>query len=82
MIKWSYGTIAKIQTKTPSLLVISIKKSANFKEVFDAFEVERTERRRVYAEKKAAEKNAAAAVKEEAETEQIAVKVAEAVVET
>ena len=80
MIKWSYGAIVKIQTKQPSLLIISIKKSANFKEVFDAFEVERTERRRIYAEKKAAEKQAAAAAKADTEAESIAVKAAEAVV--
>ncbi len=61
-------------------MIISIKKSANFKEVFDAFEVERTERRRIYAEKKAAEKQAAAAAKAETEAESIAVKAAEAVV--
>ena len=62
-------------------MIISIKKSANFKEIFDAFEIERTERRKVYAEKKAAEKQAAAE-KAETEAESIAVKVAEAVVET
>ena len=81
MIKWSYGTIVKISTKQPSLLVISVKKSANFKEVFDAFEIERTERRRVYAEKKEAEDLAAAAEKAETEAESTAIKVAEAVVE-
>ena len=82
MVKWSYGLIVKIQTRTTSQLVISIKKSPHFKESFDAFEVERTERRRVYAEKKAAEKEAAAAAKTETETEKVAVKVAEAGVET
>ena len=81
MIKWSYGTIVKISTRQPSLLVISIKKSANFKEVFDAFEIERTERRKVYAEKKEAEKLAAAGAKADTEAESIATKVAEAFLE-
>ena len=63
-------------------MIISVKKSANFKEVFDAFEVERTERRKIYAEKKAAEKQAQAATKDETDAESTAIKAAEAVVET
>ena len=61
--------------------MISVKKSANFTEVFDAFEIERTARRMAFEVKKEAEKLAAAAVIANAEAETTAVKVAESVVE-
>ena len=61
--------------------MISVKKSENFNEVFDAFEIERTARRMAFAVKKEAEKIAAAAGIANTEAESTAVKVAESAVE-
>ena len=72
-MKWSYASVSKIATKQPFFLVISVKKSENFNEVFDAFEIERTARRMAYAVKKEAEKLAAAAGIANTETESTAV---------
>ncbi len=81
MVKWSYATVSKIATKQPFFLVISVKKSANFNEVFDAFEIERTARRMAFEVKKEAEKLAAVAGIAITEAETTHVKVAESVVE-
>ena len=65
MVKWGYGTIVKISTKQPSQLIISVQKSATFRELFDAFEIERAERRKLFADQKESERAAAAEVKVE-----------------
>ncbi len=81
MVKWGYGSIVKIATKQSNLLIISVQKSATFQEVFDAFEIARDERRKIFAEKKEAERATAVMAREEAEAETTSVKVAEAAVE-